>query len=110
VDHARYGAISMHLSDDEGAMPLVIVRTPGRAPIGRVLLAPEPRRVVRHIGPIARHLLRRGLMFLEIEATAARDLSVSFETPRRCRTYVKGPHHAGPGLDHSYSELAVLPP
>lgn len=108
ADHAAMGLICATLSDDAGAMPLIFLPTRLRGlPGARLIYCPSLGRLRRHRGAVARFLLGRGRMFLEIEANRADAWPGALHAPSRCRVFAKGELPAD-AIDHSYTELTFI--
>lgn len=108
-DHAELGCVSAALADDDGWHPLVFIRRRRFGVPGAMLgFAESPARVLRHLGTVARFLLRRSAFVLSADGLPAGERlpACAWRTRRRPR-FVKGPGHL-PGLDYAYSELVLF--
>lgn len=109
ADHTAMGLVGATLVTAEGAAePLILLPTKLRGlPGARLIYCRDLSLVRRQRGAIARFLLSRGLMFLEIEANRADTWPGAFHAPSRCRVFAKGAL-ATDAIDHSYTELTFI--
>ena len=75
----------------------------------RVILARDRALLATAIGPIARYLLRRGLMFLEFDSPAPAPITGSLFVTRAAPVQSTWTAETD-AIDHTFSELMFIPP
>jgi hypothetical protein len=107
-DHEAMGCVTLGLRRNEAVSPLVFLPTRRRGlPSARLLYAENKREVIAQFGEVARHLLRRGILFAEIPADSTDQLPGGWFTTGAPPTFYKG-SMAPEGIDHAWSEFAFL--
>ncbi len=108
ADHIALGLHAAVLKTDDAALPLIFMPTGIRGLKGmRVIYTPSRAALARHRGALARHLVSRGALFVEIEANRSETWSGALHSANRCAVFAKGPVDPD-SIDHSYSELVFL--
>lgn len=106
--HAQLGCLALRLHDDEGSQLLVLRRTRLRGlPAARLVFAESHRRWRPHLGQLARHLLRQGLVFLVSDHRPGDDARGAWVRPRGV-WFAKGRCFAD-RTDALGSELCLMP-
>lgn len=107
-DHLGLGCLAALLDHEGEVQPLVFspVRR-RRLPSARLVYAPSTAAVRRHIGAVARFLLARGILFLEIPARRGDTAFGAWFTTRPPPTFARGPFDPD-AIDHAYSEFVFL--
>lgn len=110
--HAHLQAIALAVEVDGTVHPLILVKTRRRRLVGaRVVLARDTDLIHRIAGPLSRHLLGSGILFLEFDSTALSGAGI----PGSVFVTDVAPVQStwGPGIgaiDHTFSELVFIPP
>lgn len=106
--HKDLGCLVMRVASDEGETPLVISVAHRRGlPVARLVYAQDLAAVRAAIGPLARHLLARGLPLLELPANPGDRVPGGWFNTRARPTFVRGAPPAAE-VDHAYSEFVFL--
>ncbi|MCZ8313798.1 hypothetical protein [Phreatobacter sp.] len=106
--HRDLGCLVLRLITDDGEMPLVVSVASRRGlPVARIIYATDLAAVRGAIGPIARHLLARGLAVLELPADPGDHVPGGWFTRRARPTFFRGTPPAA-AVDHAYSEFVFL--
>ncbi|MBX9466308.1 MAG: hypothetical protein KL840_25575 [Aquamicrobium sp.] len=108
--HAALGSIAVALEVHGTCHPLILTSSPRRRmPSARVILVRDRQLIRKGLGPIARHLMKRGFAFLEFDARA----KVGFPEAM-FRTEVAPVQStrdtADEAIDHTFSEMVFLRP
>lgn len=107
-EHAELGCIAFALWDGTALHPLVFVPMRRRGiPFARLAYAQHKSAVANHLGPLARHLLARGLPLLMIDGFDSERPPHCAFTRKAPPIYVKG-DMAPDAVDFTYSELVLL--
>lgn len=109
ADHAAMGLVTATLGEATGTVhPLIFMPTTLRGvPGARLIYCRSLSTVGRERGAIARFLLARGYLFLEIEANRADTWPGAIHAPSRCVVFAKGELPVD-AIDHSYTELPFI--
>lgn len=113
--HARLQAIALAVEVDGACHPLILVKSRRRRVVGaRVVLARDTELIRRIAGPLSRHLLGSGILFLEFDSTARSGAGKAVIPGSALVTDVAPAQSTwGPGsgaIDHTFSELVFIPP
>lgn len=107
-DHLGLGCLACCLIEGEAAQPLVF--STGRRkglPAARLVYAEDLASVRRNLGEIARFLLARGVICLEIPSNRGDVPPGAWFSGRSRPTFVRGTDTAA-AIDHAYSEFVFL--
>ena len=107
-DHLGLGCIACALVEGGAARPLLF--STGRRkglPAARLVYAEDVAAVRRNLGEIARFLLARGVICLEIPANRDDITPGAWFSARSRPTFVRGAHMPA-AVDHAYSEFVFL--
>ncbi len=107
-DHRSLGCLACALVEPEGNRPLIfsLGRRKG-LPAARLVYADDLASVRRNMGPIARFLLSRGLICLEMPTDRADTPPGAWFSTRSRPAFVRGASLAA-AIDHAYSEFVFL--
>ncbi|MHB1110427.1 MAG: hypothetical protein ACYCZU_08950, partial [Devosia sp.] len=107
-DHAELGGLSAVLEVGDERAPLVFWPVRARGLKGaRVIYAPQRSHLHHYRGAIARFLLPRGMLFVEMDAADAGVARGDLFARNRAIVFAKGPFDRQ-RIDHAYSELVFL--
>ncbi|MGV3548796.1 hypothetical protein [Rhizobium sp.] len=108
--HHRLAAISLAVEVDGVWHPMILVKNYRKRVVGaRVVLARDTELVRRLAGPLARHLLTLGILFIEFDSPAPVRIAGSVFVTRAAP--VQSTHIAENGIiDHTFSEFMFIPP
>ena len=108
--HERLGCIVAAVRLDGACHPLIFARSRHRGVAGaRVILARDRELIRASLGAVARHLLRRGLHFLEFDAASKHGVREAlFRTGAAPVQTTQEPE--GAAIDHCFTELVFIPP
>jgi hypothetical protein len=107
-DHVRWGCIAAVLVDESGVQPIIFARTRRKhLPSARLVFAPSKAAVRRNIGAVARFLMTKGMMLLEVPANRSEEAFGAWFTTRPPPTFARGGIE-GDMIDHAYSEFVFL--
>lgn len=108
--HAALGCIAVALEIYGTCHPLILASSPRRRmPCARVILVRDRQLIRKGLGPIARHLLKRGFAFLEFDAHAKAGFpEAMFST--EVAPVQSTCEAAGEAIDHTFSEMVFLRP
>lgn len=110
VRHEQLGAISLAVEIGDDFHPLILARSYRRRVRGtRVILARDRDLVGAVLGPLCRHLLKLGILFLEFDACAKTSLPEAIFVSRFAPVQSTRPSD-NPAIDHTFSELLFIPP
>lgn len=108
--HGRLNAISLAIEIDGELHPLILARTFRKRVYGaRVILARDRALIRAVLGPLARYLLRLGIVFLEFDACAKEKIPEAIFVSRFAPVQSTRPSD-NPAIDHTFSELMFIPP
>ena len=108
--HARLQAISLAVEVDGVMHPLILVKSPRKRVVGaRVVLARNVDLVRRVAGPLARHLIRSGILFIEFDSPAPVGMLGSVFISRFAPAQSTRIDQSGV-IAHPFSELMFIPP
>lgn len=108
--HHRLHAISLAAEVDGAWHPVILVKNYRKRVVGaRVVLARDTELIRRLAGPLSRHLLTLGILFIEFDSPdPVRMAGAAFV---RRAAPVQSTHGPGNGvIDHTFSELLFIPP
>lgn len=107
-DHLSLGCLACALVDPDGSRPLVfsLGRRKG-LPAARLVYADDVASVRRNMGAIARFLLSRGVICLEMPADRQETPKGAWFSTRSRPSFVRGVRPAA-AIDHAYSEFVFL--
>jgi hypothetical protein len=112
-DHADYGCLSLVCIAADGAYPFVFRRIVKgrriRPPGAKLVYCRSIEDFVRFAGVLGRFLLKRGMLFVAVDANDRIQGLIGTSRLSRGRKYFKGPHPPRQG-DLSYTELAIFGP
>jgi hypothetical protein len=108
--HAEMQAIALAVEVDGAIHPLILVRNYRKRVVGaRVVLAENRELIRRAAGPLSRHLLRMGILFLEFDSPGPVSLAgsafVTLAAPVQTTRPVDNDL-----IDHTFTELMFIPP
>ena len=110
VRHERLNAIALVVEVDGEFHPLILARTLRRHVWGaRVILARDRALVRAVLGPLSRHLIRLGMLFIEFDAGSSETLPGAIFVSRFAPVQSTRPSD-NPAIDHTFSELLFIPP
>lgn len=109
-DHARLGCVAVGIALDGVCHPLILGPSRRRDVAGvRVILARDRALLAAALGPLSRYLLKRGLHFLEFEASGKDGFPEALFRPGAPPLQTThAPDSAA--IDHTYTEYAFIPP
>jgi hypothetical protein len=106
--HRELGCLVLRLVTASGEMPLVVSVASRRGlPVARLIYATDLAAVRAAIGPLARHLIARGIALLEMPADPGDSVPGGWFTRRARPTFFRGTPPAA-AVDHAYSEFVFL--
>jgi hypothetical protein len=106
--HSKLGCIVAVLRDGESHSPLVFSRLRTRGmPGARLIFAESKAMVASNIATISRFLLRKGVIFLKMDASRGDAIAGSLLSRWSAPTYIKGAADRS-RIDFTYSELVFL--
>jgi len=106
--HRELGCLVMRLVTASGETPLVVSVASRRGlPVARLIYTTDLAAVRAAMGPLARHLLARGLTVLELPADPGDHVPGGWFTRRSRPTFFRGTPPAA-AVDHAYSEFVFL--
>lgn len=108
--HHRLQAISLAAEIDGVWHPLILVKNYRKRVVGaRVVLARDIELIRRVAGPLSRHLLTLGILFLEFDSPAPVGMAGTVFVRRAAPA--QSTWGSGNGIiDHTFSELLFIPP
>lgn len=108
--HASLGAISLVVKVAGTCHPLILARgRRKRLGSARILLARDRALLCAIAGPLARHLLSRGIAFLEFDSPTPMPIAGSLFVASAAPVQSTWPI-ASAAIDHTFSELVFIPP
>jgi len=106
--HSELGCIVAVLRDGENHSPLVFSRLRSRGmPGARLIFAESKAAVADNIATISRFLLRKGILFLKMDANRSDSIAGSILSRWSTPTYIRGAADRS-RIDFTYSELVFL--
>lgn len=110
VRHHRLGCVALVVEMEGEYHPLILAATGRKGVAGaRVLLARDRALIRAVLGPLSRHLLGRGLFYLEYDAMAAPDDIPEALFWRRSSPVQMTRAPVGEAIDLTFSEFAFIP-
>lgn len=108
--HSLLGAISLAIEIDGIFHPLILARTFRKRVRGARIILARDRALIRAVlGPLARYLLRLGILFLEFDASAKDNIPEAIFVSRFAPVQSTRPSDNS-AIDHTFSELMFIPP
>lgn len=108
--HAGLNAIALAVEIDGDCHPLILARSfRKRVPGARVILARDRQLIRAVLGPLSRHLLALGILFVEFDAISKAGIPEATFIARFAPVQSTQPTD-NPAIDHTFSELLFIPP
>lgn len=110
AEHARLQGIALAVEVDGACHPLILAWSCRKRVWGaRVVLAKDRELIRTVLGPLSRHLLGLGILFLEFDAMSKAGIPEAAFVTRFAPVQSTMPS-ANPAIDHTFSELMFIPP
>lgn len=108
--HARLHAMALAVEVDGICHPLILVKNRRKRFAGaRVVLARDADLIRTAAGPLSRHLLKLGILFLEFDSPSPVRLAGSAFVTRTAPVQTTWPVQSA-SIDHTFTELMFIPP